>query len=468
MEIELSTRCMVRLAIQTIGIMRYLLVILLFMSAPALCQQELSLSENTLIREMVSEVNTDSLENYVRKLVSFGTRHSLSETENETRGIGAARRWVLAKFREISARNGNRLRAELDPFIVEAGRRIPYDVEMKNVVATLPGSDPGDDRVLLVSGHLDSRVTDVMDSLSDAPGANDDASGVALVIELARIMSARSFPATIIFMAVSGEEQGLLGAAHMADRMKEDSTNLVAMFNNDMVGNTVSSETNIRDENRMRIFSETIPAFETEQMSRMRAYTGAENDSRSRQLARYIKLHGETYVPGFEVTLNYRVDRYLRGGDHIPFTRNGYTAVRFCEMNENYLHQHQDVRMEDEVQYGDLPEYVNYNYVARITRVNLASLASLALAPYEPENFGIRLELGNISTLEWEAPAKGAEPAGYNILIRETYQSDWTHSIYVEGTSASIPYSKDNYFFAVQSVSADGYTSLPVTPVPRR
>jgi len=450
--------------------MKHLLIltVLVFGFSVLTAQEKVEVRHSALIESMINEINEDSLRSYVDKLISFGTRHSLSETESDVRGIGAARRWVLRKFRQISAQNGGRLNAYLDPFIVEKGRRIPYDVEMKNVVAELPGTSSSDDRVFLVSGHLDSRVSDVMDSTSDAPGANDDASGVALVIELARVMSSRSFPATILFMAVSGEEQGLLGATHMAEKLKKDSVNLVAMFNNDMVGNSVSSETNISDDSRMRIFSETIPAFETDQMSRLRSYTGGENDSRSRQLARYIKLHGESYVEGFEVTLNYRVDRYLRGGDHIPFTREGFTAVRFCEMNENYLHQHQDVRVEEGVQYGDLIDYVDFDYVARITRVNLAALASLALAPYAPEKVAIKLDLGNISRLSWDHPEKGQKPAGYRVLIRETYESTWTKFIEAEGTSAEIPYSKDNYFFAVQALSDDGYASLPVIPAPQR
>ncbi|MCA6073346.1 M28 family metallopeptidase [Fulvivirga sedimenti] len=449
--------------------MRYILILFCLLSASmSFSQEKVTVEKTQILERMLSEINSDSIRSYVETLVSFGTRHSLSETESNIRGIGAARRWVLSKFQEFSAASGSRLNSELDSFTVPAGRRIPYEVEMKNVMATLPGSDPGDDRVLIISGHLDSRVSDVMDSTSNAPGANDDASGVALVLELARIMSKQTFPATIIFVAVAGEEQGLLGATHLADQLKKDSINVIAMFNNDMVGNSVSSETDIRDARRMRLFSETIPAYETDQMSRMRSYTGAENDSKSRQLARFIKIVGETYQPDFEVTLNYRVDRYLRGGDHIPFTRNGFTAVRFCEMNENYLHQHQDVRVENEIQYGDLPEYVNYNYVASIARVNLSALATLASAPYEPENVGIRLELGNISTLQWDAPDKGSKPAGYRILIRETYESNWTTSLYTEETSIEIPYSKDNYFFAVQAVNAEGYTSLPVIPVPRR
>lgn len=424
--------------------------------------------KNPVIEAMLAEVNPDSLEANVRKLASFGTRHSLSETESDTRGIGAARRWVLSRFESYAEFSGGRMETFLEPFVIEKGRRIPYDVEMKNVMAVLKGTDPEDDRVFVISGHLDSRVTDVMDSISDAPGANDDASGVSLVMELVRVMSKRAFPSTIIFVAVQGEEQGLLGAAHLASRLKADSANVVAMFNNDMVGNTQASELDKNVDDRMRIFSETIPNFETEEMSRLRSYTGAENDSQSRQLARYIKTIGEKYVPGFSVILNYRVDRYLRGGDHIPFTREGFTAVRFCEMNENYLHQHQDLRMEDNLQYGDLPEFVNYEYLHKIALINLSSLASLALAPYAPEEVGIKVNLGNVTTLTWEEPAMGEKPVGYFVLYRETYSPTWQERMYVKGTTADLPYSKDNYYFAVQAVDAEGNASLPVFPKPVR
>lgn len=424
--------------------------------------------KNPVIEAMLAEVNPDSLEANVRKLASFGTRHSLSETESDTRGIGAARRWVLSRFESYAEFSGGRMETFLEPFVIEKGRRIPYDVEMKNVMAVLKGTDPEDDRVFVISGHLDSRVTDVMDSISDAPGANDDATGVSLVMELVRVMSKRAFPSTIIFVAVQGEEQGLLGAAHLASRLKADSANVVAMFNNDMVGNTQASELDKNVDDRMRIFSETIPNFETEEMSRLRSYTGAENDSQSRQLARYIKTIGEKYVPGFSVILNYRVDRYLRGGDHIPFTREGFTAVRFCEMNENYLHQHQDLRMEDNLQYGDLPEFVNYEYLHKIALINLSSLASLALAPYAPEEVGIKVNLGNVTTLTWEEPAMGEKPVGYFVLYRETYSPTWQERMYVKGTTADLPYSKDNYYFAVQAVDAEGNASLPVFPKPVR
>lgn len=424
--------------------------------------------KNQAIEAMLGQLSQDSIEANVRKLVSFGTRHSLSDTTSQTRGIGAARRWVLSRFQAYASDAGGRFETYLDPFLVEKGRRIPYDVLMKNVMGVLHGTNPDDDRIFIISGHLDSRVTDVMDSVSNAPGANDDASGVALVIELARVMSKHEFPSTIIFTAVQGEEQGLLGAAYLAKKLRSDSANVVAMFNNDMVGNTNASEIARNSNRRFRIFSETIPNYETEDMSRMRSYTGAENDSQSRQLARYIKTAGEKYVDDFEVTLNYRIDRYLRGGDHLPFTREGFTAVRFCEMNENYLHQHQDVRLEDGVQYGDLPQFVNYEYIYKIAGVNLSALAGLALAPYAPENAGIKVSLGNITQLTWEAPSKGPAPAGYYVLYRETFESHWSGKLYVEEQQAELPYSKDNYFFAVQSVDEEGNASLPVFPKPVR
>ncbi|MDN5200854.1 M28 family metallopeptidase [Fulvivirgaceae bacterium BMA10] len=430
-------------------------------------KKPLAAPKDTEISNMVQEISVDSIRAYIGTMVDFGTRHSLSDTVSDTRGIGAARRWVKSKFEEFGKASSGRLKAILDPYVVQKSGRIPHDVLMKNAMATLKGTDPDDDRVLIVSGHLDSRVSDVMDAERDAPGANDDASGVAVVMELCRVMSKREFPLTIIFVAVQGEEQGLFGATHLARKCRQDSINVIAMFNNDIVGNTISSNTNIKDSTRVRVFSETIPAFETDNMRRLRRRTGAENDSKSRQLARYIKELGESYVENFEVVLNYRTDRFLRGGDHTPFSRNGFTAIRMCEINENFVHQHQDIRVEDGIQYGDLPEFVDYNYTAKVARVNLAAMANLAYAPYEPQNVGLKFNLNNNTTLVWDKP-KGKEPAGYNILLRETYQSNWEQKIYVTDTTATIPYSKDNYFFAVQSVDADGHSSLPVFPRPVR
>ena len=421
------------------------------------------------IEAMVSEIKAENLEKYILEMVSFGTRHTLSGTQGPNRGIEPSQDWVLEKFRSFEADAGGRLSSEIDMFVVEPdGRRIREQANIGNVMATLKGTDPNDDRVFIISGHLDSRALDVMDAKIDAPGANDDGSGVAAVIELARIMSKRSFPATIIFVAVTGEEQGLIGATHLAKRAKEENWNLVAMLNNDMIGNSNSSETHLNDNTRMRVFSEGIPMMETEEMANIRRYTNGENDSKSRQLARYIKETGERYVDQLEIKLVYRNDRFLRGGDHTPFAREGYTAIRMCEYNENYYHQHENVRVEDGIQYGDLPEFVDYHYVKKIAGANLATLANLALAPSSPEGVGIDVSrLSNTSTLKWNTPKIG-KAKGYYVLMRETDQSTWEKKFFTTNTEHTLPYSKDNYFFAVQAVGEDGHESLPVFPVPLR
>ncbi len=421
------------------------------------------------IAAMVEVISANNIKKNIEKLASFGTRHSLSDTVSSTRGIGAARRWVAEELKKYEVNANGRLKVALDPYTVQAdGRRIPKTVLMKNVMATLKGADPNDDRVFIISGHLDSRASDVMDANIDAPGANDDASGVAAIMELVRIMSRQAFPATIIFVAVSGEEQGLYGAKHLADKAKAENWNVVAMLNNDMISNSRSSGTNIHDNTRVRVFSEGVPSFETEDMAKMRRYTAGENDSQSRQLARYIKEVGERYVDQLEVVPIFRTDRFLRGGDHLPFSQNGFTAVRLCEMNENYYQQHQNVVVKDGIQYGDLPEFTDAEYAAKIAGINLATLANLALAPPAPANVVIDVrELTNTSTLRWEKP-EIFEQNTYYVLLRETHEPLWQQKIRVEGTSITLPYSKDNYFFGVQSVDAEGHESLVEFPIPLR
>ncbi len=286
-----------------------------------------------------------------------------------------------------------------------------------------------------------------------------------LFLEMVRIMSKHEFSGTIVFMVVSGEEHGLYGAAHMAQKAKDENWNLVAMLNNDMIGNSSSSETELRDNMRVRIFSEGVPAYETEQMARLRELTSGENDGKARQLARYIKEVGERYVDQLTVSLIYRNDRFSRSGDHTPFCEQGFTAVRITEYNENYDHTHKVPRLENGVQYGDLPDYVDFEYVRKNTGINVATLANLASAPYEPQNVGLVVRgLTNKTTIRWNNPEKGIKPAGYYILMRETSQSMWERKILVTGTEATLPYSKDNYFFAVQSVDDKGHESLPVFP----
>lgn len=426
-------------------------------------------AEDPEIKKMITEVKAENLETKVKKLVSFGTRHTLSDTKSKTKGIGAAQQWVKSEFDKYALESNGRLTSKIDYFVAKAdGKRIKEDSQLGNVMATLKGTDPNDDRILIISGHLDSRVTDVMNVKSDAPGANDDGSGVAAVIELAKIMSKRSFPATIIFVAVTGEEQGLYGARHLAELAKEEKWNIVAMLNNDMIGNSLSSGTNLRDNTQVRIFSETIPFLETEDEAKMRKATNRDNDSPSRLLARYIKTVTEQYVDQLKVKLVYRNDRFLRGGDHTPFSQNGFTAVRFCELNENFDHQHQDLRTENGIVYGDLPEFMDFDYLRKNTCANLATLANLAGSPKAPLNVGIEVkQLSNSSTLSWTA-AEGTKPFGYQILMRETQSSHWEKTFFVQEAKAEIPYSKDNYFFAVQSVDALGHASLPVFPIPIR
>ena len=420
-------------------------------------------------RKMISEVKSENMETTVKKLVSFGTRHTLSDTKSSTRGIGAAQRWVKSEFDNYALVSNGRLTSVIDYFTIKAdGKRIKNDSQLGNVMATLKGTEATDDRVLIISGHLDSRATDVMDSSIDAPGANDDGSGVAAMMELARIMCKREFPFTIIFVAVVGEEQGLYGAKYLADKAKEQKWNVIAMINNDMIGNSLSSGTQLRDNRQVRVFSETIPYLETEAEAKIRKSTNRDNDSPSRQLARYIKTVTNQYVEQLDIKLVYRNDRFLRGGDHTPFSQNGFTAIRFCEMNENFDHQHQTVRKENNTQYGDLPEFMDFEYLRKVACSNLATLSNLAWSPRAPLNIRIEVkDLTNFSTLVWNKP-EGKSIYGYNILIRETSSPIWEKSIFVTDTNAEIPYSKDNYFFAVQSIDELGHASLPVFPIPIR
>ncbi|MFD2730223.1 M20/M25/M40 family metallo-hydrolase [Pedobacter alpinus] len=421
------------------------------------------------IKEMVNEVSATNIEKIVRKLVSFETRHTLSDTLSKITGIGAARNWIKSEFESYNKTNGNSLKVSFDTFTQPAdGRRITKDAILKNVLAVLPGSDTSDHRVFIVSGHYDSRASEANDAVSKSPGAVDDASGTAVTMELARIMSKQKYAATIIFVAVVGEEQGLYGAAHLAKRAKTEGWEVTAMITNDIVGNTYGMETDLKDNKSVRVFSEGVPVTETKQEASLRISVGGENDSPAREFARYVKEVAERYVEQLEVKLIYRRDRYLRGGDHTAFSQEGFTAVRFTEMNENFDRQHQNIRTENGKEYGDLPDFADYTYIQKVCRMNLAVLANIAKAPAEPKNVGIlTAELTNKTTLKWEAP-KSAKPVGYYILMRETTAPYWEKKFYVTGTQATIPYSKDNYFFAVQSVDADGHESSIVFPKPMR
>ncbi|HEX2683005.1 MAG TPA: M20/M25/M40 family metallo-hydrolase, partial [Ferruginibacter sp.] len=355
------------------------------------------------IEKMVKEVSPDSLQSYIKALVALGTRNTLSTQTDPKRGIGAARNWVLNKFNEFAKRSNGRLTAMIDTTTLPPdGRRVDVSTLLGNVMATLKGTDPNDNRIFIISGHLDNMRSSPTDRLGDAPGANDDASGCAAVIECARIMSTHDFPATVVFVTVSGEEQGLLGSAFMAEKAKKESWNIVAVLNNDIMGSNNSNETNIIGNTKLRVFSEGLPAFETEKAAVNIRNLGFENDGRSRQLARYVKEVGERYVDNMEVVLIYRNDRFLRGGDHTPYVQRGFAAVRITEMNENYTRQHQDVRTENGIQYGDLEQHIDYEYLRKNTAVNLVNLSNLAKAPFVPDSVKMEVKkLSNSTFLYW-------------------------------------------------------------------
>ncbi|HTM91688.1 MAG TPA: M28 family metallopeptidase [Flavisolibacter sp.] len=441
------------------------LMLLVFLFAFSKGFSQTLIQRDPEIAQMVKEISTDSLQSYINKLVSFGTRNTLSSTSDKNRGIGAARNWVLAKFNEFSRQSKGRLTAFIDTITYQPdGRRVDRPINLGNVVATLKGTDPRDDRIFIISGHLDNMRTNVMDSIGDAPGANDDGSGCAAILECARIMSKHSFPATIIFVTVSGEEQGLLGATHMANKAKKEHWNIEAVLNNDIIGSNHSNETNIIDNTKVRVFSESFSIQDTGRRALTIRQLGLENDGKARQLARYVKEIGERYVDNLEVVMIYRNDRFLRGGDHTPYVENGYAAVRITEMNENYTHQHQNVRMENGIQYGDLPQFMDFEYLRKNTAMNLANLANLSKAPPMPDSVKIETRrLTNTSSLLWQAPKTG-KVKGYYVLMRETTSPVWQKKIFTAETSITLPYSKDNYFFAVQAVNETCNESLPVVP----
>jgi hypothetical protein len=421
---------------------------------------------NPEIQKMIKEISAKRIEADIRKLVSFGTRNTLSEQDHPTRGIGAARDWLYSEFQKISADCGNCLQVEKQTFLQPKATRIPEPTNLTNVFAVLKGTT-NPDRIYVVSGHYDSMCSSPTDGKCDAPGANDDASGTAASIELARVMSKRKFDATIIFMAVPGEEQGLLGAAYFAQQAVEKKMNIEAMFTNDIIGG-VTTYKNSPDRNRVRVFSEGVPSDETPQQANTRRSVGGENDSAARQLARYIKEQSDKYLTKFSVWMIYRRDRYGRGGDHIPFLERGFAAVRFTEPNEDYAHQHQNVRTENGKFYGDTPEFVDFEYVANVTRVNMISLASLALAPAKPKNVGIVTgRLTNDTDLKWDANTD-ADLAGYEVVWRDTTSAVWTNSLFVGNvtTYTAKEMSKDNVFFGVRAVDKDGNKSPVVYPRP--
>ena len=446
----------------------FLTSMILFTTVAVFAQAPPRTKPDPEVSRMIKEVSARNIESYIRKLVSFGTRNTLSEQDSPTRGIGAARDWIFSEFQRFNAECGNCMVVEKQSFLQPKANRIPEPTTLTNVIATLRGTT-NPERIYVVSGHYDSMCTSPIDAKCDAPGANDDASGTAAVIELARIMSKRKFDATIVFMTVPGEEQGLLGAAYFAQQAVEKKMDIEGMFTNDIVGG-VTTQKNSPNRNRVRIFSEGVPSNETEQQAATRRSVGGENDSASRQLARYVKEQADRYMKNFKVWMIYRRDRYLRGGDHIPFLERGFAAARITEVDEDYTHQHQNVRTENGIFYGDTPEFVDFEYTANVTRVNLIALASLASAPAKPKNVAIvTTRLTNDTELKWDANTD-VDLAGYEIVWRDTTSAEWTgsHPVGKVTTYLVKGRSKDNYFFGVRAVDKAGNKSPVVYPLPLR
>ncbi|MFD0786276.1 M20/M25/M40 family metallo-hydrolase, partial [Micromonospora azadirachtae] len=368
-------------------------------------------------------VDQGRIEAIVRRLAAFGTRHTLSAQDDPERGIGAARDWIYDRMREYAAASGGRMTVELQSYVQQPASRIPVPTRITNVVATLRG-ETSPNRTYVVTGHYDSRATNVMDAVSDAPGADDDASGVAVVMELARLMATRPTAATIVFAAVAAEEQGLYGSAYLAQQLKAAGADIQGMFSNDIVGSSTADD-GTRDPRVVRLFAEGVPTAETPGEANTRRSVGGENDSPSRQLARFVKDVADNGATGMDVRVIYRRDRYLRGSDHISFLEQGWPAGRFTEPHEDFAHQHQDVRTVDGKQYGDLPEFCDFGYITRVARVNGAVLWSLAQAPGTPKGtIIVTTDLTNNTTLRWQ---RGTEPdlAGYEVLWRETTAAEW-------------------------------------------
>jgi Zn-dependent M28 family amino/carboxypeptidase len=417
----------------------------------------------------LQQISAEHIRANIEKLVSFGTRLTLSAQDPAAiasgHGIGAAREWIRSEFERYSKECGGCLEVKTDAFTEGPADRIPQATQITNVYAVLKGTDPeGAKRIVLVTGHYDSRNSDTFDAKGDAPGANDDASGTAVSLECARVLSKLKFPATIIFLTVAGEEQGLNGSAHFAKMAKEQGWQLEAVLNNDIVGGNKDPE---QDASSVRVFSEGVPAAADEKQLRLIRNLGGESDSSSRELARYIAEVGRTYDSGIKPLLVFRLDRYLRGGDHYSFNQQGFAAVRFTEFRENYTRQHQNVRTENGIEYGDLPKFVDFDYVSKVARLNAATLAALASAPAPPTNVKIvTKDLVNDSTLKWSAAA-GA--TSYEIVWRATSAPDWEH-VQAAGntTQTTMKLSKDNVIFGVRAVDNEGHRSLTVAPVPER
>ncbi len=425
---------------------------------------------------MVGQIDAARIEASDLALVGFGTRNTLSSQTDPVRGIGAARDWLFGQFQQIAATSGGRMTVELQSYVQSPSTGIPVPTVITNVVATLHGTDPSSaNRYYYVSGHYDSRCGNTSNATCDAPGANDDASGVTAVLEMARVMAPHEFDANIVFMAVAGEEQNLYGSARAATVAQAAGQDVQGMFTNDIIGSSLGGN-GIYNPYTVRLFAEGVPTNETTSEANTRRSVGGENDSPARQLARYVHSVAEIPETGMHVQIVYRRDRFNRGGDHISFLERGFrSAVRFTEPNENFNHQHQDVRVDPDTgeQIGDLPQFVDFDYIARVAKVNAVALASLARAPSVPKNVRITSNLSYDAALRWNANTD-PDLAGYEVVWRKTDETDWTHVIPVglpEPDASGVvrytaPLSKDDFFFGVRAVDSAGNRSPVVFPRP--
>ena len=448
-----------------------LLIFLIYTISTSLSIAQIPPASDMRMYDIIDSISADRIEMDIRKLCSFGTRHTLSDTISDTRGIGAARRWIKSEFEKISMNCDDCLEVSYHRGLAEAGvsRRIPEDTWIVNVMAIKRGTKYPN-RYIIMAGDIDTRVSDPLDFTSDSPGANDNGSGMAGVLEAARVLSKYEFESSILFVGLSGEEQGLFGGKFLAQDAKEAGWEIIGVLNNDMIGN-IEGIDGVIDNSSFRVFSEAIPPEPSERELIWNRFYGGENDGPSRQLARYVDRMCSMYCSNLKASMIYRLDRFGRGGHHRPFCDEGFPGVRIMETHENYNRQHQDIRREDGIDYGDVIEGVNFEYAAKLTGVNAICLAGLAWAPQAPELVMIGGAVKPSTRLKWD-PVEG-EIAGYKVYWRNTTSAQWEYSKWV-GSQTDVTLDNiviDNYLFGVTSVSKDGNESLVVYPktlIPRR
>jgi hypothetical protein len=442
------------------------------LSGTALAETDPALSRqlpDPALRAMLREIDPARIKATILKLVSFGTRHTASSQTDPNRGIGAATDWVFGQMQSFAAASGGRMTVQKQSFVQPVSSRIPVPTTITNVIATLKGT-ASPERFYVITGHLDSRVTDVLDFTKDAPGADDDGSGVAVVLELARVFATHQFPGTLVFATVAGEEQGLYGSAHMAAQMKAAGNDVQGMFSNDIVGASQAWDGTRPDPHTVRLFVEGIPTAVTQQQIALMQSVGGENDGATHQLARFVTDVAPFGLTGMNIRVIWRRDRYLRGSDHLSFQQQGYPAARFTEPRENFNHEHRDVEVVNGVQFGDLPQFVDFDYTARVAKVNGAALWALATNPSTPKNLQIHTTPPdgfsgiNTTTLSWDANPD-ADLAGYEVVMRETTAANWTSAVGVGNvTSVTLNISKDNVQFGLRAIDKAGHRSPAAFP----